>query len=102
MNPLLVARNCTPRLLGLVSFASTEPVGAPFCQMLHGHCGPAVVKLQENGLLIGVPELFCAPDTVAVYVVLDASAFVGVNVATVLPLLKATVPATAFALESTT
>ena len=37
-----------------------------FCQMLHGHCGPAVVKLQENGLLIGVPEVFCAPDTVAV------------------------------------
>ena len=34
--------------------------------MLHGHWGPAVVKLQENGLLIGVPELFCAPDTVAV------------------------------------
>jgi hypothetical protein len=34
--------------------------------MLHGHVGPEVVKLQENGLVIGVPELFCAPDTVAV------------------------------------
>ena len=32
--------------------------------------------------------------------VLDASEFVGVNVATVLPLLKLTAPATAFPLES--
>jgi hypothetical protein len=58
--------NFTPRFTALVSFASTEPVGVPFCQMLHGHCGPVVVKFQENALLIGVPELFCAPDTVAV------------------------------------
>jgi hypothetical protein len=34
--------------------------------MLHGQVAPAVVKLHENGPLIGVPELFCAPDTVAV------------------------------------
>jgi hypothetical protein len=35
--------------------------------MLHGHEATAlVVKLHENGLLIGVPEAFCAPDTVAV------------------------------------
>ena len=66
MNPLLLAWNCTPRFTALVSASSTAPVGVPFCQMLHGHCGPAVVKLQENGLLIGVPLLFCAPDTVAV------------------------------------
>ena len=28
--------------------------------------GPAVVKFHEYGPLIGVPEAFCAPDTVAV------------------------------------
>ena len=102
MYPLLPAWNCTPRLTALVSFASAAPVGVPFCQMLHGHCAPAVVKLQENGPLIGVPEVFCAPDTVAVYVMLAASGFVGVNVATVLPLLKLTVPATGFPPESFT
>ncbi len=66
MKPLLAAWNCTPRFTALGSFASTAPVGVPFCQILHGHCGPALVKLQMNGLPIGVPELFCAPDTVAV------------------------------------
>ena len=34
--------------------------------MVHGHWAPTVVKSQENGLLIAMPELFCAPDTVAV------------------------------------
>jgi hypothetical protein len=34
--------------------------------MLHGHWAPAVLKVQENGLLIGVPKLSWAPDTVAV------------------------------------
>jgi len=75
-------------------------VGVPFCQTLHGHWGPVVVKLQVNGLPIGVPLLFCAPDTVAVYVVLNASEFVGVNVATVLPALNVTAPATGFPPES--
>ncbi len=70
--------------------------------MLHGHAGPAVVKLHENGPLIGVPEAFCAPDTVAVYVMLAASALDGVNVATVFPALKPTDPATWFPPESTT
>ena len=37
MNPLLLAWNCTPRVIGLASVASTAPVGVPFCQMLHGH-----------------------------------------------------------------
>ncbi len=69
--------------------------------MLHGHNGPAVVKLHENGPLIGVPEASCAPDTVAVYVTLAASGLVGVNVATVFPALKPTVPATVFPPEST-
>ena len=65
--PLLLAWNCRPRFTALVSVASTAPDGAAFCQMLHGHWATApVVKLQENGLLIGVPEVFCAPDTVAV------------------------------------
>jgi hypothetical protein len=59
-----------------------------------------VVKLEENGLAIGVPELFCAPDTVAVYVVLAASALAGVNVATVSAPLKPTVPATGLFAES--
>ncbi len=63
---------------------------------------PAVVKLHENGPLIGVPELFCAPDTVAVYAVPTASGLFGVNVATVLPPLKPTVPSTLFPVESTT
>jgi hypothetical protein len=61
-----------------------------------------VLKLHENGLLIGVPELFCAPDTVAVYVVLAASELDGVNVATVPAPLKLTEPATAVPAESFT
>src|SRR4029077_18402269 len=59
-------------------------------------------KFHENGLLIGVPEAFCAPDTVAVYVTLAASEFVGVNVATVSAALKPTDPATLFPAESFT
>ena len=50
-----------------------------------------------------MPEAFCAPDTVAVYVVPAASELVGVNVATVIsPPLKPTDPATLFPPESTT
>ena len=65
--PSLLAWNCRPRFTALVSAASAAPDGAAFCQMLHGHCAvAAVLKLQENGLAIGVPEVFCAPDTVAV------------------------------------
>ena len=101
--PLALGWNCTPRFTALVSAASTAPVGAAFCQMLHGHDDTVpVVKLQVNGLLIGVPEAFCAPYTVAVYVVLAVSELVGVNVATVFPLLKPTVPATVFPPESFT
>jgi hypothetical protein len=59
-----------------------------------------VVKVHVNGLLIGTPEAFCAPDTVAVYVVLAASELAGVNVATVFPALKLTVPATELLLAS--
>jgi hypothetical protein len=70
--------------------------------MLHGHAGPAVVKLHEYGPLIAVPEAFCAPDTVAVYVTLAASELDGVNVATVSAALKLTDPATLFPPESTT
>jgi hypothetical protein len=103
MVPLLLAWNFTPRDTGLVSAASTAPDGAAFCQMLHGHCATApVLKLHVNGPLIGVPEVFCAPDTVTVYVVLPASALAGVNVATVSPLLKLTVPATLFPPEPCT
>ena len=60
------------------------------------------MKLHEYGLLIGVPEAFCAPDTVAVYVVPAASELVGVNVATVFRGVKPTDPATLFPPESTT
>ena len=60
------------------------------------------MKLHEYGPLIGVPEAFCAPDTVAVYVVLAASELDGVNVATVFPPLKPTDPATLFPHESFT
>ena len=96
MYPLLEAWNCTPEVCALGSFDSAAPVGVPSCQILHGHWATApVVKLHENGPLIGVPEAFCAPDTVAVYVMLPASGFDGVNVATVSPLLNPTVPATA-------
>ena len=59
-----------------------------------------VVKVHENGLLIAMPEVFCAPETVAVYVVLAVSELVGVNVATVLAPLKLTAPATVFPPES--
>src|SRR5690349_18521268 len=69
--------------------------------MLHGHWATApVVKVHLNGLLIGVPEVFCAPDTVAVYVVPAASELDGVNVATVFPALKLTDPATRLLLAS--
>src|SRR6516165_12054562 len=100
MNPLALGWNCTPRFTALVSLASTAPDGAAPCQMLHGHCGAAIVKLHENGPLIGVPLLFCAPDTVAVYVALTVNGLLGVNVATVFPALKPTVPATGLLLAS--
>ena len=65
--PLLLAWKRRPRLTAVVSVASTAPDGAAFCQTLHGHCEAApVVKVQAKGLVIGVPEAFCAPDTVAV------------------------------------
>ena len=67
MNPLLLAWNCTPKVCAFGSLDSTAPVGVPSCQILHGHWATApVVKLHEYGPLIGVPEAFCAPDTVAV------------------------------------
>jgi hypothetical protein len=61
-----------------------------------------VLKFHEYGPLIATPEAFCAPDTVAVYVVLAASELDGVNVATVLPALKLTDPGTLFPPESFT
>src|SRR5690348_16003001 len=100
MNPLLLAWNCMPRLTEPVSASSMAPDGAPFCQTLQGHCGPGVVKLQMKGLPMGVPFVFWAPDTVAVYVVLDARELVGVKVATVLAPLKVREPATGFPVES--
>jgi hypothetical protein len=69
-------------------------------KMVHGHWDPAVVKLQEYGLLIVAPELVCAPDTVAVYVVFCASALEGVNVATLSALSKVTEPDAVFPLGS--
>src|SRR6516165_10119839 len=95
MNPLPLAWNFRPTVCAFGSFDSDAPVGVPSCQILHGHVGPAVVKLHEYGPLIAVPEAFCAPDTVAVYVTPAASELDGVNVATVSPLLNPTVPATA-------
>jgi hypothetical protein len=102
MYPLLLAWNRTPTVCAFAAVLSAAPVGVPSCQRLHGHAGPVVVKLHESGLLIGVPEAFCAPDTVAVYVTPAASGLPGVNVATVSPLLKPTVPATLFPPESFT
>src|SRR5580700_1158374 len=93
MYPLLLAWNFRPTVCAFGSLPSADPVGVPSCQMLHGHAGPVVVKLQEYGLLIGVPEAFCAPAT---------NALVGVNVATVSALLKLSVPATLFPPESFT
>ena len=96
-NPLLEAWNCTPSVCAFGSFDSNEPVGVPLFQMLHGHWATApVLKLHEYGPLIDVPEAFCAPDTVAVYVVPPASELDGVNVATGFPLLNPTDPATLF------
>src|SRR5580692_3127211 len=101
MNPLLLDWNCTPEVCACGSLDSAAPVAVPSCQILHGHVAP-VVKLHEYGPLIGVPEAFCAPDTVAVNVVLAASGFVGVNVATVSAALNPTDPATLFPPESLT
>ena len=61
-----------------------------------------MVKLHENGLVIATPEVFCAPDTVAVKVTLGDSELDGVNVATVFPALKLSEPATVFPAESLT
>ena len=102
MNPLLAAWNRTPSVCACGSSDSDAPVGVPSCQILHGQAGPAVVKLHEYGPLIAVPDAFCAPDTVAVYVTPAASALAGVNVATVSAPLKPTDPATLFPPESTT
>ena len=103
MNPLPEAWNFTPEVCAFGSWESIEPVGGPLFQMLHGHWATApVLKLHEYGLLIGVPEAFCAPDTVAVYVVPAASELVGVNVATVSAALNPTDPATVFPAESFT
>src|SRR5215467_13297845 len=97
MNPLPAAWNRTPRFTAPVSLASTAPDGVPLFQTLHGHDDTApVVKLHENGPLIGAPEEFCAPDTVAVNVVLPASEPDGVNVATVPAPFKLTDPGTLF------
>jgi len=66
--PSLAAGTRRPAVTGLVSATSTAPDGAAPCQMLHGHCAIAqVLKLHVNGLLIGVPEAFCAPDTGAIH-----------------------------------
>src|SRR5580704_13064711 len=102
MDPLLLAWNRTPEVCAFGSFDSDDPVGVPSCQILHGHVGPTVVKLHEYGPLIGVPDAFCAPDTVAVYVPPAASEVAGVNVATVFPAVNATPPATLCPPESTT
>jgi hypothetical protein len=37
-----------------------------FCQTLHGHDAPAVLKFHVEEPAIAVPFVFCAPDTVAV------------------------------------
>jgi hypothetical protein len=55
---------------------------------------PAVVKVHVTGAGIAFPLVSLA-DTLAVYVAPAANAADGVNVATVLPLLKPTEPATA-------
>jgi hypothetical protein len=62
---------------------------------VHGQLtAPAVVKVHDTGAGIAFPLVSLA-DTLAVYVAPAANAADGVNVATVLPLLKPTVPATA-------
>ncbi len=55
MNPLLLGWNCSPRLTALVSAASTEPVGVPSCQMLHGHWGWGVVAVAELDCVLTIP-----------------------------------------------
>jgi hypothetical protein len=67
MNPLLLAWNFKPVVCAFGSLDWLDPVGVPFCQMLHGHWATAaVVNVHEYGPLIAVPDAFCAPDTVAV------------------------------------
>ena len=95
MNPFVLAVNLRPKFTALVSLASNAPAGVVFGQIEHGHdAGGAVVKLHENGALIGTPDVFCAPDTVAVYVAFAVNAAPGVNVATVFPVPKLTAPPT--------
>ena len=66
--PLLLAWKRRPRLtaagIGRVHRPATVPRSARRCT---GTASAApVVKVQANGLAIGVPDAFCAPDTVAV------------------------------------
>ena len=102
MYPLLDAWNCTPRSragIGRIRRTGRRPV---LPDAARARATAPVVKDHEYGLLIGVPDAFCAPDTVAVYVVLPASELDGVNVATVSAALKLTDPATLFPPESFT
>ena len=66
-----------PLLAGLELHAQVCALGSFDVRPHRSACRPArcctgtdatapVVKLHEYGLLIGVPEAFCAPDTVAV------------------------------------
>src|SRR6266571_1718364 len=91
-HPALSDVNLTPRFTAFESFAEATDGCAVAGQIEQGHWpggggAGAVVKLQVYGLAIGVPEMFWAPDTVAVYVVPGASAgvpvtaLVGTNVA---------------------
>ena len=68
MNPLPTAWNCTPRVMragiGRVDRAGRRPVLPDAARALRHR--PGGEGLHENGLLIGVPEAFCAPNTVAV------------------------------------
>ncbi len=66
INPLLDAWNCTPTVCALGSFGSNDPVGVPFCQMLHGHVGPAVGITAFDGADAGPGPIALVADTVNV------------------------------------
>src|SRR5262245_64553543 len=61
---------------------------------------PAVVNVQDTGLVIALPSKPCAPLTVAVYVVAPASAALGVKVAVSVEALYETVAGTLVPLGS--
>ena len=82
MNPLTSAVNCKPSVIGRVSPESERGGIDELDNNEHGHTDvPEVVKVELNGVLIGVPPKLLAPETVTAYTVPAESGVDGVKLA---------------------